>query len=92
MLTLNRNIKENIFEFIDDGWLFSYIDEIDVKLEGYKDKVYIDKDSSNRNEIYVILELDPSKYELTESNKVNQIEELKDYYDIVTKDIRENIP
>ncbi|MGB9936980.1 MAG: hypothetical protein ACPK7O_04620 [Methanobacterium sp.] len=92
MLTLNRTIKENVFEFIDDGWLFNYIKEIDVNLNGYKDKVYVDKEASNRNEIYVILELDPSKYELTESNKVDQIEEFKAYYDNVTENIKDNVP
>jgi hypothetical protein len=88
MLTLNRNIKENIFEFVDEGWLFNNMDEIDVELKEYKDKAYLDKQNSNRNEIYIVLELDPAKYDLTESNKVNQIEEFKDYYDKVTKDIK----
>jgi hypothetical protein len=88
MLTLNRNIKENIFEFVDEGWLFNNMDEIDVELKEYKDNAYLDKQNSNRNEIYIVLELDPAKYDLTESNKVNQIEEFKDYYDKVTKDIK----
>ena len=86
MLTLNRNIKENIFEFVDEGWLFNYMDEIDIEIKEYKDKAYVDKQNSNRNEIYIVLELDPSKYNLTESNKVDQIEEFKKYYDNATKD------
>lgn len=88
MLTLNRNIKENVFEFVDDGWLFNSMDEIDVELKEYKDKAYVDKQNSNRNEIYIVLELDKSKYNLTETNKVNQIEEFKGYYDKVTEDIK----
>jgi hypothetical protein len=88
MLTLNRNIKENVFEFVDDGWLFNSMHEIDVELKEYKDKAYVDKQNSNRNEIYIDLELDESKYNLTETNKVNQIEEFKGYYDKVTEDIK----
>ena len=68
MLTLNRTIEDNLFEFIDEGWLFNYMDEIDAKLKDYKDKTWIDKENSNRNEIYIMLELDPSKYELTETS------------------------
>lgn len=88
MLTLNRNIEENIFEFIDDGYLFNYIDEINAELKEYKDSAYIDKDNSNRNEIYIVLKLDPSKYNLTESNKVLQIENFKGYYDKVREKIK----
>ncbi len=57
MLTLNRTIKDNLFEFIDEGWLFNYMDEIDVKLKDYKDKTWIDKEHSSRNEIYIMLEI-----------------------------------
>lgn len=90
MLTLNRTIEDNLFEFIDEGWLFNYMDEIDVKLKDYKDKSWIDKEHSNRNEIYIMLELDPSKYKLTETFKVDRIEELKDYYDKITENIKSN--
>jgi hypothetical protein len=90
MLTLNRTIEDNLFEFIDDGWLFNYMDEIDVKLKDYKDKAWINKEHSNRNEIYIMLELDTSKYKLTETFKVDRIEELKDYYDKITENIKSN--
>ncbi|MGF7118287.1 hypothetical protein [Methanobacterium oryzae] len=66
------------------------MDEIDVKLKDYKDTTWIDKEHSNSNEIYIILELDPSKYKLTETSKVDRIEELKDYYDKITKDMKSN--
>lgn len=91
MLTLNREIKENILEFVDEGWLFNYMDEIDAELRHYKDKSYIEKQNSNRNEIYIMLVLDTSKYDLTESNKVIQIEEFKAFYDNATENIKSRI-
>lgn len=61
-----------------------------MKLKDYKDTAWIDKEHSNRNEIYIILELDPSKYNLTETSKVDRIEELKDYYDKITENLKSN--
>ena len=37
VLNLNRRIRNNLFEFIGDGWLFNYMDEIDTKLKDYKE-------------------------------------------------------
>lgn len=37
-----------------------------------------------------MLELDPSKYKLTETFKVDRIEELKDYYGKITENIKSN--
>lgn len=88
MLTLNRTIKENLFEFIDDGVLFNFMDDIDKRLKDYNEKTWIDKEHSNRNEIYVMLELDPSKHELTETYKVEKIEAFKDYYDKITEEVK----
>lgn len=87
MLTLNRNINENTFEFVDEEWLFNTMDEINVELKEYKDNTYVDIQSSNRKKIYNF-EAWSSKYNLTKSNKVNQIEESKYYYDKVTNDIK----
>jgi hypothetical protein len=90
MINLNRNIKENAFESEEDAWNYNTMHERDVDLKEYKDKAYVDKQNSNRNEIYIVLELDKSKYNLTETNKDNQIEEFKGYYDKVTEDIKAN--
>lgn len=87
MLTLNRTIDNNLFEFIDDGLFFNYMDEINVKLKNYNEKAWIDKEHSSRNEIYVMLELDPSKHELTETYKVDKIEGFKGYYDKLIENI-----
>ncbi len=67
------------------------MDEINTELNEYKDNAYLDKENSNRNEIYIILELDLEKYDLTESNKVNQIEQFKDYYDKITENIKNRV-
>ena len=41
MLTLNRTIRDNLFEFMDNGALFNYIDDVDTSLKNHKEKVWI---------------------------------------------------
>ncbi len=90
MLSLNRTINDNLFEFMDDGVLFNYMDDMDTRLKNYKEKAWIDKEHSSRNEIYVMLELNPSKHELTETYKVDEIEDFKGYYDKIIEEIKSN--
>jgi len=90
MLNLTRTIKDNLFEFTDDGILFNYVDDMDSRLKKCSEKAWIDKEYSNRNEIYVMLELDPSKHELTETYKVDEIESFRGCYDKITENIKSN--
>lgn len=73
------------FLFLDDGWLFDYIEEINVKLKAYKEEVFIDELFSNPKEIRILLKLGYFN-ELTPEYIESQIQEFKKYYEcIVTK-------
>ena len=88
MLTLHRRIKDNLFEFIDDGVFFNCMDDIDERLKKCSEKAWIDKEYSNRNEIYVMMELDYSKHKLTETYKVDKIEMFNECYDKIIENIK----
>ena len=71
--------------FLDDGWLFDYIEKINVKLKGYNGETFIDELFSNPKEIRILLKLGYFN-ELTPKYIESQIQEFKEYYErIVTK-------
>lgn len=71
--------------FLDDGQLFDYINEINMKLKTYKEEAFVDELFSYPKEIIILLKLDYF-YELTPEYIESQIQEFKEYYGrIVTK-------
>ena len=76
----------NIFSFLDDGWLFDYIDEINTKLKAYKEEAFIDELFSSPKEIIVLLKLDYF-HELTPEYVESVIREFKEYYECVVDTI-----
>ena len=76
----------NIFSFLDDGWLFDYIDEINMKLKAYKEEAFIDELFSSPKEIIVLLKLDYFN-ELTPEYVESVIHEFKEYYECVVDTI-----
>ena len=79
----------NIFTFLDDGWLFDYIGEINMKLKSYKEEAFIDELFSNPKEIIVLLKLDYF-HELTPEYMESVIQEFKEYYECVVDKITDN--
>ena len=79
----------NIFTFLDDGWLFDYIGEINMKLKSYKEEAFVDELFSNPKEIIVLLKLDYF-HELTPEYMESVIQEFKEYYECVIDKITDN--
>lgn len=79
----------NIFTFLDDGRLFDYIGEINMKLKSYKEEAFIDELFSNPKEIIVLLKLDYF-HELTPEYMESVIQEFKEYYECVIDKITDN--
>ncbi|MGB9979595.1 hypothetical protein [Methanobacterium sp.] len=79
----------NIFTFLDDGWLFDYIEEINMKLKAYKEEAFVDELFSNPKEIIILLKLDYF-HELTPEYIESVIHEFKEYYECVVNKIMDN--
>ena len=79
----------NIFTFLDDGWLFDYMGEINMKLKTYKEEAFVDELFSNPKEIIVLLKLDYF-HELTPEYMESVIQEFKEYYECVVDKITDN--
>lgn len=79
----------NIFSFLDDGWLFDYIEEINMKLKAYKQEAFIDELFSNPKEIIVLLKLDYFNG-LTPEYIESAICEFKEYYEGVVDTIMDS--
>ena len=77
---------QNIFTFLDDGLLFDYIKEINMKLKAYKEEAFIDELFSNPKEIIVLLKLDYF-HELTPEYIESVICDFKEYYECVVDKI-----
>ncbi len=76
----------NIFTFLDDGLLFDYIEEINMKLKAYKEEAFVDELFSNPQEIIVLLKLDYF-HELTPEYIESVICDFKEYYECVVDKI-----
>lgn len=76
------------FLFLDDGWLFDHIEEINAKLKTYKENAFVDELFSNPKEIIILLKLDYF-HELTPKYVESQIQEFKKYYDSIIAKIED---
>lgn len=88
MLKYRGIIGQNILSFLDDGWLFDYMDEINIKLEEYKEEAFVDELFSNPKEIIVLLKLDYF-HELTPEYVGYVIQEFKEYYGCIVSKIED---
>lgn len=78
----------NILSFLDDGWLFDYIDEINMKLKDYREEAFVDELFSNPKEIIILLKLDYF-HELTPEYLESVILEFKEYYECIVSKIED---
>jgi len=78
----------NILSFLDDGWLFDHISEINTKLKDYKEEAFVDELFSNPKEIIVLLKLDYF-HELTPEYVESVILEFKEYYEHIVARIED---
>jgi hypothetical protein len=78
------------FLFLDDGWLFDHMEEINAKLREFKEEAFIDELFSNPKEIIVLLKLGYF-HELTPKYIESQIQEFKEYYDCIVTKIKNNL-
>ena len=81
-------VTGHTFLFLDDGWLFDHIEEINGKLKSYKENAFVDELFSNPKEIIILLKLDYF-HELTPKYVESQIWEFKKYYESIIAKIED---